>query len=201
MIPKVYFVSLKVVPSYKPGSDVQSIFHEVFELTIAMNDSHAKEATITILQKHPIQCGQSDNSSSWYSLKDSGEATNGSCNLTFYPTLYHGINKNLLHNVQVSKCPIEIADASKCSSNNFSEHSSLCNIVDFKLRIDATTIEKLLENQYFIKSSNDSKNNLMKDKVNLITTMSISYQAQVYTYLSKWIYLVRNFSTFRIFQI
>ena len=136
-----------------------------------MNDSHAQVATITILQKHPIQCSLLDDSASWYSFKDSIEATNGSCILTFYPTLYHGIDKNPLPNVQVSKCPIEIADASKCNNDSFSVHSSFCNVLDFQLITDATTIEKLLENQYFVKTSNDSKTNLHKEQVNFITSI------------------------------
>ena len=170
---EIYFVLFKIVHAFKPSSDVQSIFHEAFELSVAMSDSHSKEVTITILQKHPIQCRWLENSSSWYPFEDSVEATNGSCILTFYPTLYHGIEKNPLPNILVSKCPIEIADASKCKNNSFSVNSSFCNVLDFKLRIDVTTIEKLLENQYFAKTSNSSKNNLHNDQVNRITSKSI----------------------------
>ena len=173
---KIHYVLFKVVHAFKPGSDVHSMFHQVFELSIAMNDLNSQVATITILQKHSIQCSWLDNSASWYSFKDTSEKTNGSCILTFYPILYHGIDKNPLPNAIVSKCPIEIADASKCNNNSFSIHSSVCNAIDFKLRIDATAIEKLLVNRSFENPSYDSKNNLDKDQVNLITSISIHYK-------------------------
>ena len=148
-----------------PNTGAKNMSHELFMVSFATNESTSEIVTITISQKYPIGCWSTNGDALWYHLKAQGTAPNETCLISFHPTMYYGTNKQILSSIQVSQCPIEIIDASKCNVDHFSGSVTACNILKFNVSIDAKSKEIMMLKHDLNHSSNDLKDNAVQSKV------------------------------------
>ena len=152
---------LHIDPSIKNRSD------ELFTISVARNESRSEVVTITISQRYPIRCGPTNSDALWYPLKPQDKATNETCLISFHPTMYRGISKRIISSIEVSKCPIEITDASQCNFNDFSGSMPSCNTLKFNVRIGANAKEIMMLKHDVAHSTMDLNDNGDESKVTI----------------------------------
>ena len=123
--------------------DNDTIPEDLFQMSVISNRDKYDLATVRVTQIYPIKCTNKSEMVDWKHLGPEEKTLDETCSIILHPRIFHAHNGQSLNDFQISKCPIEIPDAARCSSNRSSTISHICNVVEFNVTLCENAKRKL----------------------------------------------------------